>query len=71
MADAVADFLTSGEASTVSSSEFAARFGMTEEDASIFLAWVNVGISFKEQYMDPNQEQADALAAQRKKTGVL
>ena len=61
-ADAVADFLTSGEASSVSASEFAQRFGTTEEDAGVFLAWINVGVAFKEQYMDPNQGQADELA---------
>ena len=60
--DAIADFLTSGESSTVTASEFAVRFGTTEEDASIVLAWINVGVAFKEQYMDPNQDQADELA---------
>ena len=66
--DAIADFLTSGEASSVTAKEFAERFGTNEEDASIFLAWINVGVAFKEQYMDPNQEEADALARGAKDT---
>lgn len=74
--DAIADFLTSGECTEVSDEIFAERFGTSIEDASSFLQWLNVGISFKEQYMDPHQEQADAMAEQRradrrKKTGVV
>ena len=74
--DAIADFLTSGAASSVSAAEFAERFGTSEDDASTFLAWINVGIAFKEQYMDPNQEQADSLSqeaarARRDKAGVV
>ena len=69
--DAIADFLTSSEKESVTAEEFAERFGTSEEDASIFLAWVNVGIAFKEQYMDPNQEEADKIARQREETGVI
>ena len=64
--DAIADFLTSGESTTVTSEGFAERFGTSVEDASSFLAWVNVGIAFKEQYMDPHQETADKMAEQRR-----
>jgi hypothetical protein len=81
-ADAIADFLTSGEQAEVSTEEFARRFELSDEDASIFLAWVNVGISFKEQYMDPHQDKADAMTKEHvealsrkkrnaKKTGVV
>ena len=74
--DAIADFLTNGESSSVSSLQFAERFGTSEEDASTFLAWINVGIAFKEQYMDPNQEQADSMGqeaarARREAAGVV
>jgi hypothetical protein len=61
--DEIADFLTSDAASTVTPAEFAARFGTTEADASTFLAWINVGVAFKEQYMDPHQQQADEMSS--------
>eukprot|EP00324_Dicrateria_rotunda_P004860 CAMPEP_0206155604 /NCGR_PEP_ID=MMETSP1474-20131121/2231_1 /ASSEMBLY_ACC=CAM_ASM_001110 /TAXON_ID=97495 /ORGANISM="Imantonia sp., Strain RCC918" /LENGTH=196 /DNA_ID=CAMNT_0053554311 /DNA_START=71 /DNA_END=662 /DNA_ORIENTATION=- len=54
-ADAIADFLCNGEAQSVSTEEFATRFGTSVEDASSFLAWINVGVAFKEQYMDPHE----------------
>eukprot|EP00967_Tisochrysis_lutea_P086011 scaffold120986_cov33-Tisochrysis_lutea.AAC.2 len=44
----------------VSAAEFAARFSVSEDEASIFLAWINVGVAFKEQYM------TDASTASRK-----
>lgn len=74
--DAIADFLTSGASTSVSAEQFAERFGTTEDDASAFLAWVNVGIAFKEQYMDPHQGTADAMAEKRraenaKRAGVI
>ena len=61
--DAIADFMTSGESRSVSSSEFAERFGTTVEDGESFLAWLNVGIAFKEQYMDRSEEEKNAALA--------
>ena len=61
--DAIADFMTSGESRSVSSKEFAERFGTTVEDGESFLAWLNVGIAFKEQYMDRSEEEKNAALA--------
>lgn len=69
--DGIADFLTSDEAGSVSSTEFAERFGMTEEEGEIFLAWLNVGIAFKEQYMDPHEGKAKQLSRGAASAGVL
>lgn len=69
--DDIADFLTSGEAGSVSSTEFAERFGMTEEEGGVFLAWLNVGIAFKEQYMDPHDGKAKQLSRGAASAGVL
>mmetsp|Transcript_2961 Transcript_2961/g.5210 ORF Transcript_2961/g.5210 Transcript_2961/m.5210 type:complete len:97 (+) Transcript_2961:80-370(+) len=49
-ASAIADFLTdNAEQELVSATEFANKFGMNESEARIFLAWIAVGIKFKEE----------------------
>ena len=62
--DEIADFMTSGESRSVSSKEFAERFGTSVEDGEAFLAWLNVGIAFKEQYMDRSEEEKEKILAE-------
>ncbi len=48
-AQEIADFLTSKKnGETISSHEFANRFGMDEFDAKIFLGFIEKGLSFKQ-----------------------
>lgn len=56
-ADLLADFLTDAHTQpSVAPAALAGRFSIPEDDASTFLAWINVGVRFKETNMDP---QAD------------
>ncbi len=65
--DEIADFMTSAEVSTISAAQFAARFSTSDEDAEVFLAWVSVGVAFKEQYMqDLEGGSAESRAAAAK-----
>ena len=59
-ADDIADFLTSEDTTRVNAADFASRFSTTEQDASIFLAWINVGVAFKEQFMTNTENASDA-----------
>ena len=36
----------------VSAPEFASKFGMSVEEAVVFLEWIKVGIKFKEETLD-------------------
>lgn len=63
MSDEVADYMTgreTRESATITCSAFSARFGTSEEEADAFLAWLNVGIAFKERFRVPAQEPSDA-----------
>lgn len=61
-ADEIADFLTGDEVQTVTPSEFATRFNIPVEDAGTFLAWINIGVSFKEQALDPHSKNTSSLS---------
>lgn len=53
-AQEVANFLTDlSERSKVSVDEFAAKFSMDPEDAGIYMMYINLMVSFKEEWMDP------------------
>jgi len=60
-ADEIADFLTSGDTRSVSAEEFGKKYDMEVDDAGVFLAWINVGIGFKEEAIDPNAKEAAAM----------
>lgn len=49
---AIAEFLTVGEAGSVSAAQFAESFGTTPEEAVVFLEWIQVGVKFKQQAID-------------------
>jgi hypothetical protein len=44
-----------GQPRQVSPEDFAGRFGMTVEEAAVFLGWIKVGVQFKEQAIDAAQ----------------
>ncbi len=48
-AEKVAHYLTSG---TVSTKDFAEKFGLSEKDAAVFLEFVMKGVRFKEEHID-------------------
>eukprot|EP01013_Petalomonas_cantuscygni_P011066 TRINITY_DN24363_c0_g1_i1.p1 TRINITY_DN24363_c0_g1~~TRINITY_DN24363_c0_g1_i1.p1 ORF type:complete len:159 (-),score=14.22 TRINITY_DN24363_c0_g1_i1:46-522(-) len=60
--DEVTDFLVSGGSDGVSPANFSARFNMPVADAEAFLAWIQMGVHFKETAMDPITRQALGLA---------
>lgn len=49
-AEEVAKFLTKGE--KINAKEFATLFAMSEDEAVIFLSFIQKGIKFKEEHMD-------------------
>lgn len=53
-AEEIANFLTSEK--NVSVKEFAVLFAMGEEDAKIFFSFIEKGIKFKEENIDPNNK---------------
>eukprot|EP01127_Copromyxa_protea_P006308 TRINITY_DN16111_c0_g1_i1.p2 TRINITY_DN16111_c0_g1~~TRINITY_DN16111_c0_g1_i1.p2 ORF type:complete len:149 (-),score=39.92 TRINITY_DN16111_c0_g1_i1:78-524(-) len=56
-ADVISDLLTNKEANeAVSVEDFAKKFGMTEREAYSFLAFIDVGIKYKEEHLNPNTE---------------
>jgi len=57
-ADKLADYLTdSTEGRThVTPEQLGKEFGMSEEDANTFLAWIQIGVAFKEGYIDPHMQ---------------
>eukprot|EP00976_Prorocentrum_cordatum_P055168 1112820-Prorocentrum_minimum.AAC.4 len=55
----LADILTSTEKDAVTPKELGEMFGMTQKDAFTFLQWINVGVSFKEQVLDPSAQSCD------------
>ena len=58
MSSKLADFLTSGDASTVQASTVAEEFGMTLQDAHTFLMWIQIGTTFKTNVIDKNAQLA-------------
>lgn len=48
-AEEVAHYLTSNK---FSAADFAAKFGLSEKDASVFLEFVMKGVKFKEEHID-------------------
>jgi len=61
--DRIADFLTRSDREHTTAGDFATEFSIPVDDADKFLQWVNVGLDFKERFMDPHNEE---LQAQRK-----
>ena len=60
--DEVADYVTSRETSAaMTSADLSARFGTSEEEAEAFLAWLNVGIAFKEWYLAQESDAPSLL----------
>ena len=60
--DEVAEYMTSRETSaTITCAAFSDRFGTSEEEADAFLAWLNVGIAFKERYIAQQSSDAPSL----------
>ena len=55
----LADILTNTEQGSVTVEDLGKMFGMTPKDAFTFLQWINVGISFKEQVLDPSAQSFD------------
>eukprot|EP00956_Cyclotella_meneghiniana_P002644 scaffold3137_cov35-Cyclotella_meneghiniana.AAC.3 len=52
-AEKIADLLANTNANEgVSAPKFATLFGMTVEEAVVFLEWIKVGIKFKEETLD-------------------
>jgi hypothetical protein len=61
-AERLADFLTDTEAQdTITAQELGQRFDIPQDDASTFLAWINVGLRFKETNMDPQSDNQPDL----------
>lgn len=52
----IAEFLTSHKGESVSAKEFADLFAMTSEEAVVFLSFIQRGIKFKEQHIDPHKD---------------
>ena len=50
----IADFLTTPHKPGVAAHEFATLFGMTEEEATDFLSFIDRGLRFKEKHIDQN-----------------
>ncbi|MBN1274969.1 hypothetical protein JXA12_01630 [Candidatus Woesearchaeota archaeon] len=48
----IADFLVSHPAGKVSAPEFSEEFGMSEEEAVVFLSFIDRGLRFKERVVD-------------------
>jgi len=53
IAQEIGIFLTS---KTVNVKEFATKFKMSEEEAKIYLDFINAAIKFKEEYLDKNKK---------------
>ena len=51
-AEEIAVFLTSGDGKEVSAREFASKFGMSVDEAVIFLSFIHKGVKFKEENID-------------------
>jgi len=51
-AEEIAHFLTTHKAGKVSSKEFANLFAMKEDEANIFLKFIEKGLDFKKQHVD-------------------
>ncbi len=51
-ADKVADILTDKSRGRIAPGEFAGEFGMSTEEAMVFLSFVEKGLTFKELHMD-------------------
>lgn len=64
MSSAIAEFLTVGDAGSVTAAQFAEKFGTTPEEAVVFLEWIQVGVKFKQQSIDVANKSGFA-AAQR------
>jgi hypothetical protein len=55
----IADFLVSRARGKVSSEEFSVLFGMSEEEAVVFLSFIDRGLRFKEGSSDRIRERSD------------
>merc|ERR1711871_1464995 len=49
--DRIADFLTAEEKVTITPQELGAEFGIPDQEAGVFLAWVNIAMQFKSECM--------------------
>jgi len=59
----IADLLTGGAGlSKVSPKDFATKYGMEEEEAEVFLKWIQMGVHFKEEAIDPHSSASEKLA---------
>lgn len=60
----IADLLTGSDESVsrISSVDFAAKYGMQEEEAETFLRWIQMGVKFKEEAIDPHNDASQGLA---------
>ena len=52
----IADLLTSTEKVSVSPQELAKEFSIPVSEAAIFLAWIQVGLGFKTEFIDPHKQ---------------
>lgn len=56
-AEQISHFLTKSDRSSVSAHEFSTLFGMDDEEAILFLSFIDKGLRFKEQNMDQGQNK--------------
>ncbi len=50
----IADILTKSGKGVIDHQEFANLFGMSEEESYVFLGFINKGLKYKEENIDPN-----------------
>jgi hypothetical protein len=51
-ANQIADLLTNSNRNKISSKDFSKLFGMQEEEATIFLSFIQKGLNFKKTHID-------------------
>ena len=52
----IAEYLTNSTNSKITSQEFAQQFNMKEEEARIFLEFIEKGVQFKEKHIDEKSD---------------
>lgn len=57
-AEDISQFLTNSTREGVNAKDFASLFGMTEDEAKLFLSFIDKGLRFKEDSLDKNENNA-------------
>eukprot|EP00037_Helgoeca_nana_P017490 m.165779 g.165779 ORF g.165779 m.165779 type:complete len:165 (+) comp24017_c0_seq1:68-562(+) len=64
-ADELSAFLTDPANVNITPAMMKGQFGLEEGDAKTFLSWIQLGVTFKKEHLDGNQEILDQLKADK------